>query len=337
MIYFLIATASLIIGGLIIFLILRPKLKSIKKYDEEIDKANKEAEINLNVLTTEINNSNKEYQDILSRRLQVENEIDNLNKKSRQINEELNEQNRQAEQAAKDFYNKTMTIYSERIDSDTSAQEEAFQKAIQEYKDEYTTVMNDCAKEYKEKVGLLYDEYFNLQAKLEDLRSQVNSAIDERKRAAEMKDKEQFYKIQLSDEDKSEIKKIKQVIPYLRNPEAINKAIWSVYYQNPTNEMIGRVIGTEIKTGIYKITNLEDGRCYVGQAANVRSRWIQHIKRGLGAETPTLNKLYPAMNKIGPENFTFELLEECSRELLDSREDYWQDYYSAIDYGYSIK
>jgi hypothetical protein len=48
--------------------------------------------------------------------------------------------------------------------------------------------------------------------------------------------------------------------------------------------------------------------CYVGQAANVAERWRQHIKRGLGAEAPTRNKLYPAMAQYGVETFTFALL-----------------------------
>jgi group I intron endonuclease len=77
--------------------------------------------------------------------------------------------------------------------------------------------------------------------------------------------------------------------------------------------------------------------CYVGQAVDVASRWKQHIKRGVGAEAPTRNKLYPAMAELGVENFTFELLEECERDKLDSQEDYWQEFYHAKDFGYSIK
>ena len=88
---------------------------------------------------------------------------------------------------------------------------------------------------------------------------------------------------------------------------------------------------------IYKITNIENQKCYVGQAADLASRWRQHIKRGIGAEAPTRNKLYPAMLSIGVENFTFEVVEECSRAQLNEREDYWQEYFHAIDYGYSIK
>ena len=110
-----------------------------------------------------------------------------------------------------------------------------------------------------------------------------------------------------------------------------------MYYEKPTTDLIGRVVGLQIRTGIYKITNLDNGKCYIGQAVNIADRWKQHIKRGLGAEPPTRNKLYPAMQAIGVEKFSFEIVEECPRDQLDDREDYWQDYFKAKEFGYSIK
>ena len=77
--------------------------------------------------------------------------------------------------------------------------------------------------------------------------------------------------------------------------------------------------------------------CYVGQAAKLAERWKQHIKRGLGADPITKNKLYPAMKAIGVENFSFEVIEECERSKLDEREDYWQNFFKAKEFGYSIK
>ena len=146
-----------------------------------------------------------------------------------------------------------------------------------------------------------------------------------------------YYRLQLSVEDVEEIQKIRSITPYLRSAEPINKVIWKVYYEKPYTDLIGRVVGTGRHTGIYKITNLENGMCYVGQAVDIASRWGQHIKRGIGAEAPTRNKLYPAMLAIGIENFTFEIVEECSSAKLNEREDYWQDFYHAKDFGYSIK
>ena len=44
------------------------------------------------------------------------------------------------------------------------------------------------------------------------------------------------------------------------------------------------------------------------------------------------------MAKFGVENFTFQVIEEITdRNLLDEREDYWQDFYKAKEFGYSIK
>jgi hypothetical protein len=43
------------------------------------------------------------------------------------------------------------------------------------------------------------------------------------------------------------------------------------------------------------------------------------------------------MIAFGVENFSFEIIEECPREKLDEREDYWQEYFKAKEFGYSIK
>ena len=43
------------------------------------------------------------------------------------------------------------------------------------------------------------------------------------------------------------------------------------------------------------------------------------------------------MSLLGVENFTFEIIEECPAAELDEREDFWQEYFHAKDFGYSIK
>lgn len=71
--------------------------------------------------------------------------------------------------------------------------------------------------------------------------------------------------------------------------------------------------------------------------SDIAERWKQHLKRGVGADPPTQNKLYPAMLDIGVENFTFELLEECTPAQLTEREKFYTDFYKAQEFGYSIK
>ena len=43
------------------------------------------------------------------------------------------------------------------------------------------------------------------------------------------------------------------------------------------------------------------------------------------------------MQEIGLENFTFEIIEECPKDKLDEREDYWQEIFEANSWGYSLK
>jgi len=35
------------------------------------------------------------------------------------------------------------------------------------------------------------------------------------------------------------------------------------------------------------------------------------------------------MKTLGPENFMYEILEECSRNKLNERERYWIDFYDS--------
>jgi len=92
--------------------------------------------------------------------------------------------------------------------------------------------------------------------------------------------------------------------------------------------MITRVVGTGPHIGIYRITNLLDGKCYIGQSVDIAERFRQHIKCGLGIDTPN-NILYKAMLQDGVENFAFEVLEECERSALNTQEVYWIDYYKS--------
>lgn len=169
------------------------------------------------------------------------------------------------------------------------------------------------------------------------LKSTVASAVEIAKHKMEEESAAEFYKLQLPQESLDDIEALRSIESLLHNSEAINKVIWKMYYEKPYTDLIGRVGLTSTVCGIYKITNIENQMTYVGQAVNIADRWKQHIKRGIGADAPTQNKLYPAMKKFGPENFTFEIIEKCSRDKLNERENYWQEFYKAKEFGYSIK
>jgi len=78
--------------------------------------------------------------------------------------------------------------------------------------------------------------------------------------------------------------------------------------------------------GIYKITN-PTNKIYIGQSINIEKRfknyrWICNSKNQI-----ILNRSF---KKYGVENHIFEVIEECSIELLNELERYWQDFYNVI-------
>ena len=202
---------------------------------------------------------------------------------------------------------------------------------------EYHIILEDLAETFTQESEYRRIAIQELEDTLATLKATIDSAVEANKREVAKEQEQNFYRLNISEKDLEEIKQLRLVADLLRDKEPLNKVIWKVYYEKPTTDLVGRVIGPGVHTGIYKITNLQNQMCYVGQAANLADRWKQHIKRGLGAETPTKNKLYPIMQSVGVENFSFEVIEECDRSKLNEREDYWQEYFHAIDFGYSIK
>ena len=268
---------------------------------------------------------------------QVRYETDRLWEERSNIFNHVAEMRVEAEETAKAFYEKEMQLAQERLDRALERVSLKYQEDEEACKEEYLQAIKEFALEFQASIANQKREFFDLQLQLNDMREKVHTAVEAAKREEEKKTEKDFYRLILSETDLQEIQYLRQVEPFLRDKEALNKVIWKVYYEKPYTDMVGRVVGSNVKTGIYKITNLENQMCYVGQAVNIADRWRQHIKRGIGAEAPTRNKLYPAMLSIGVHNFTFEIVEECDRTLLNDREDYWQDYFHAKDFGYSIK
>lgn len=64
-------------------------------------------------------------------------------------------------------------------------------------------------------------------------------------------------------------------------------------------------------SGVYKITNLINGKCYIGLSLNIERRFMEHrTPKNLRRRT----NLAKAFRKYGLENFSFEILEECNDE-----------------------
>ena len=307
---------GVLIGAIVLYVVLKPKLQAVQKFDEDTAIKNEH-------LRAELLELSKEHSSLTAKKEEILSNIATLQK--------------QAEESSNAIYEKSYELANEKMSQAAETMSKKYKDMEEVAKQEYLDILEDCTYSLQEQIQAKQIELAEVNIQLTDLTAKLTSAVEAAKRAEELRIKQDFYRLQLSQADIEEITRLREVTPYLRDSEPLNKVIWKVYYEKPYTDLIGRVVGTGVHTGIYKITNIENQMCYIGQAANIADRWKQHIKRGIGAETPTRNKLYPAMLELGVENFTFEIVEEVERSKLNDREDYWQEYFHAKDFGYSIK
>lgn len=88
-------------------------------------------------------------------------------------------------------------------------------------------------------------------------------------------------------------------------------------------------------SGIYKITNLINGKVYVGQSCRIYERWMHH-RSDLRHDSAANGHLQQAWNKYGEDNFAFEVVEECDIAMLDQREIFWINKLDSRISGYNM-
>lgn len=90
--------------------------------------------------------------------------------------------------------------------------------------------------------------------------------------------------------------------------------------------------------GIYKIVNEINGKVYIGQSIHIEQRIKEHFYKAKCEKDISYNSiLHQAIRKYGTENFSWEVLEECSVEDIDKKEQYYINKYNSLSpYGYNI-
>lgn len=82
-------------------------------------------------------------------------------------------------------------------------------------------------------------------------------------------------------------------------------------------------------TGIYKITN-PDGCIYIGQSKDIERRKKEYIKIKKSSQQIRIKN---SILKYGFDNHLFEIIEECSIEMLNEREIYWIHELNSFSYN----
>lgn len=88
---------------------------------------------------------------------------------------------------------------------------------------------------------------------------------------------------------------------------------------------------------IYKITNNQNNKVYVGQTIVGFEIRITTHKRELGSNRHKNAHLQRAWNFYGEESFTFAIIEYCGKENIDEREIFWIKQLDTMNFGYNLE
>lgn len=89
------------------------------------------------------------------------------------------------------------------------------------------------------------------------------------------------------------------------------------------------------RVGIYKITNISNGKVYVGSSSNIGQRWYSHIgmlKKG-SHHSRYLQQDWDEINN--PDAFQYEIIEECDEKNLLEIEQKYIDKLDSCKKGYN--
>ena len=152
------------------------------------------------------------------------------------------------------------------------------------------------------------DELKEYETQLKEFRSISDSVNQAILRQKELKDQEDFYSLQVPQNDRDDIKVLQSMDLKLHNRDVIPKLIWDLFVRRPAQEMIKRVTAGREVSGIYKITYKETGESYIGKTTNISTRWQNHLKTAIGLDAAARSTLHTRMATDGIWNYSFEIL-----------------------------
>lgn len=320
----------LIIVSILLVIYSVHSLRNVHQLNQNIDKQNQELQQehdklikNLDLIKKEFFNENQNYRDIKQEVLVANKELIETRRHLNDIqNNILKTTKTQKELSQQAFEN-----YCEVLEKQYDEQEKEYDM----YKDALET-------SYSNRQLELMQELDKVQKELDSIKATRTAAIQAQTREKEIEEQLSFYCLILADSELRDIAVLESIKSKLVNPRILSMLVWQTYWQKPLNRLITDVVGTSIKSGIYKITNIKTKECYIGQAVSISDRFKQHCKFACGIDTPVGNKLYKAMQEYGIQNFSWEILEEVPPAQLNEKEDYYIQLYDSINFGYnSIK
>ena len=288
--------------------------------------------------TTQRNKLTDEVSDLQNQVYQAYTDLDNIREKTEYEQYKLDECKKDLQAALDTYQDLTETRLAE-IDKQMEEQREKRQGDLDR-------IFEEKQKEVDNEIIRFNEILKNTQAETEYEAAQYWSKVLLEKKKFEgvvstlaQYEKEQqeklFYTIQLQPEYYDDIEfLLTTVAAKVQHPDIISKLVWAEYVK-PNLDNTFKRLDIKPEPGIYKLTSLQNGKCYIGKSTNVKNRIADHFKSVVGIKSIADQAVHHAILKEGFWNWTIEVITYCDKEKLSELEKYYIDFFKAQEFGYN--
>ena len=289
--------------------------------------------------TTEYNEFQSKFSDLKARYSEVEKNLDNAQKKYSKIISDYQEATSESQEQLDELFKKQKEKRQKELDEYFNTQWEQNQEqlelkkaAAEKSNEEYINDMRAATQVLKEQNDAIQK---NTQEMIDYARNKFEAILEPLKQYEKDKLEKLFYTIQIPEEYREDIDFLLTTVNQkVRHPDIISKLVWSEYVRPYILDTFKRV-GIEAKPGIYKITNINTGKPYIGKSTDIKKRLADHFKSAVGIQSIADQAIHHAILNEGIWNWSIEYIIYCDKDKLNELEKYYIDFFKTQEFGYN--
>ncbi len=221
------------------------------------------------------------------------------------------------------------------LENDFNSREETIQLMLDQKRKETEKQMQLIEAAAAEQFDQAQKRIQGINAAADQVQKRFSALLEPLRQYEVEKQQRLFYTIQIPEEYKEDIDfLLTTVAQKVQHPDVINKLIWTEYVKPYLDETFKRV-NIEARPGIYKITNINSGKSYIGKSTDVKKRLTDHVKASVGIRSISDQAIHHAILKDGLWNWTFEIVTYCEKDELNDLEKYYIDFFKTQEHGYN--
>lgn len=144
-----------------------------------------------------------------------------------------------------------------------------------------------------------------------------------------------YYTIQLPEEYQPDTYYLlTAVAEKVQHPDVISKLVWAEYVKPYLDDTFRRA-DIRPESGIYKLTNINTGKAYIGKSTDVKKRIADHFKSSVGIKSIADQAVHHEILKTGFWNWTIEVITYCDKDKLSELEKYYIDFFKTQEHGFN--